>query len=156
MPFEPDLRSSKMDSAEGLGIARNRYLNWWRDLPEDFREAFDDEGGDARVTAALGAAPDNIGMWAPMATRAREESELIGFWIAWHQAGGFQALEVSGWNRATIYRKLRRFRTVYGVHPDEHDFDWIRLDLWRSWFNDLGVELSEPEPAPKTSKKRKG
>lgn len=154
VPFEPDLRSSKMESSEGRGIARSRWLNWWRQLPQDLREALGDDVGHSRVTVGPGDLPLDTGPWAKMATEAREQSELIGFWIAWHQAGGFQALELSGWNRATIYRKLRRFRTVFGAHPDEYDFDWITLDLTRSWFDDLGVELSEPasKPVPKRRK----
>ena len=58
-----------------------------------------------------------------------EESELLGFWLAWWRAGGFSGLEGAGWNRATIFRKLRRFPTTFGVHPDEYKPDWIQLDL---------------------------
>ena len=64
-----------------------------------------------------------------MAGWAKERSELIGFWVAWHLAGGFRQLEAGGWHRATIFRKVRRFRTVFGSHPDEATFPWMRLDL---------------------------
>ena len=58
-----------------------------------------------------------------------EDAELIGFWVAWHKAGGFGGLEAGGWHRATIYRKIRRFRARFGAHPDEYRFEWIKLDL---------------------------
>lgn len=148
MPFEPDLRSSKMESSEGRGIARARWLSWCASLPDDFREAMDLDTGIDRVERAYDEPPPTFG--ADWAKNIREQSELIGFWIAWHQAGGFQALELSGWNRATVYRKLKQFRTAFGAHPDEYDFDWIELDLSRSWFAELGVEL-----APSTTKSRK-
>jgi hypothetical protein len=66
-----------------------------------------------------------------------DDSELIGFWVAWHQAGGFAHLESGGWHRATIFRKIRKFRTRFGAHPDEYTFPWIKLDLKRSWSDDL-------------------
>ncbi len=71
-----------------------------------------------------------------------ERSELIGFWTAWHQAGGFGNLERGGWHRATIFRKLRRFRTAFGAHPDEYRFDWIRLDLRTVWSEDIRARLA--------------
>ena len=58
-----------------------------------------------------------------------EDAELIGFWVAWHRAGGFAGLESGGWHRATIYRKIRRFRARFGDHPDEYRFE---LDQARS------------------------
>ncbi len=74
-----------------------------------------------------------------------EESELIGFWLAWWRAGGFAGLEAAGWNRATIFRRLRRYRTVFGVHPDDHHPAWIALDLPAVWADSLRRRL-EPEP----------
>ena len=50
--------------------------------------------------------------------------------MAWHRAGGFAELEVGGWHRATIFRKVRRFRGAFGAHPDEYT-PWIRLNLER-------------------------
>jgi hypothetical protein len=70
-----------------------------------------------------------------------EESELLGFWLAWWRAGGFAGLEGAGWNRATIFRKLRRFRTTFGVHPDEYQPNWIQLDLSKVWAERLRSRL---------------
>ena len=76
-----------------------------------------------------------------------ERSELIGFWVAWHLAGGFDALERGGWHRATIFRKVRRFRSRYGTHPDEYVFPWITLDLEKAWAErHLPPTRSGPQP----------
>ncbi len=86
-----------------------------------------------------------------IATQAREESELIGFWIAWHSAGGFRQLEASGWHRATIYRKTRDFRDAFKVHPDEATFEWITLDLrplWRQRVLDTISHAYGADPPP--------
>ena len=64
-----------------------------------------------------------------LAADALEQSELIGFWVAWHLGGGFQKLERGGWYRATIFRKIRRFRAAYGAHPDEFVFPSIPSTL---------------------------
>lgn len=153
MSFEPDLRASKMESSEGRGIARSRWLRWWESLPEDLRDALGEDTGYDRVNAEDYEGPrPNTGLWHDVATEAREQSELVGFWVTWHKAGGFQALELSGWNRATIYRKLRRFRIVFDAHPDEYDFPWITLDLTALWLDELGVR-SMDEPLPPKRKR---
>jgi hypothetical protein len=72
-----------------------------------------------------------------LAAEARERSELIGFWVAWHLAGGFHNLELGGWHRATIYRKVHRFRAAFGAHPDEYVFPWIELDLKSAWAEEI-------------------
>ena len=79
-----------------------------------------------------------------MARGVIEDAELIGFWVAWHKAGGFAGLEAGGWHRATIYRKVRRFRSRFGTHPDEYRFEWIKLDLRRAWSDDLEDFLQHP------------
>ena len=53
--------------------------------------------------------------------------------MAWHLAGGFDNLEGGGWHRATIFRKVRRFRAAYGAHPDGFVFPWMQLDLDTAW-----------------------
>lgn len=126
-PPAPDYRSDKMDSPEGRGIARGRFLVFWDGVdPVDLEES---PSGPALMDSA----------WVPEEARthvsrqALEQSELIGFWVAWHRSGGFQELENSGWHRATIFRKVRRFRAGFGVHPDEWKPDWIKLDTAKVW-----------------------
>jgi hypothetical protein len=67
-----------------------------------------------------------------------EESELLGFWLAWWRA---------------IFRKLRRFRTTFGVHPDEYQPEWIQLDLPKVWAERLRSRLAAsvgPDPTDGT------
>jgi hypothetical protein len=125
-----DYRTDKMLTAEGRGLALARW------------EVFCDDELDQLVDEALTgigptrlARPDDAetALRDELAVQARERSELIGFWIAWHSAGGFTQLERSGWHCATIYRKARDFRDAFGMHPDEATFDWITLDLRPLW-----------------------
>ncbi|MGE0881259.1 MAG: hypothetical protein AB7L13_12420 [Acidimicrobiia bacterium] len=60
-------------------------------------------------------------------------SELIGFWVMWHVSGGFDRLEQAGWHRATIYRKVARFKDFFGVHPDDYEFGWLHVDAEQVW-----------------------
>lgn len=113
---QPDFRSEKSETSEGAGEARARW------------EAYIDSVDPSVLQAAFGSREDALGpRWA------KETSELVGFWVAWHIAGGFEALEWAGWNRATIFRKVRRFRAVFGAHPDEYSFSFIGLDPHRYW-----------------------
>jgi len=134
-PSSPDYRSDKMESLEGKAIARGRFLVFWDAVDPDVLEE----------TSAASAQPG--ASWMPEEVRthvsrqAVEESELIGFWVAWHRSGGFQELEHSGWHRATIFRKIRRFRAAYGLHPDEWQPDWLKLDTTKVWRSQLELDL---------------
>ena len=118
MTEDLDFRSDKSDSAEGGRVAVNRWAGYHHNLDEDVvAQAFSTpaqsmEELDPEIRDALAA-------------DALERSELIGFWVAWHLAGGFDNLERGGWHRATIFRKIRRFRATYGAHPDEFVFPWM-------------------------------
>ena len=59
---------------------------------------------------------------------AKMRLEMLGFWLAWHLHGGFEGLERMGMNRATIFRKISKFRTVFGQHPDEYRFAGVEVD----------------------------
>ncbi len=135
-PASPDYRSDKMDSLEGKAIARGRFLVFW-------------DAVDSAELEEASTAPTLLNAsWVPEEVRthvsrqAVEESELIGFWVAWHRSGGFQELERSGWHRATIFRKIRRFRAAYGVHPDEWQPNWIKLDTAKVWRSQLDLDLA--------------
>jgi hypothetical protein len=113
-----------MDTAEGRGIAHHRLGGFIGTLDED------------NVADLLTNPPFSSAMLRSLDEKAhrawvKEMSELVGFWITWHAAGGFDRLEVAGWNRATIFRKVKRFREAFGAHPDEYRFDWINLDVER-------------------------
>ena len=118
MTNQPDFRTDKSDSVEGAGRATAPR---WYAYPRHPRRrraggGLPDAGPRARRTRIPTSLRDDI------AEDAMEQSELIGFWVAWHMAGGFAALEEGGWRRATIFRKVRRFRARYGAHPDDYSF----------------------------------
>lgn len=137
----PDFRAEKMDSLEGKGLAAERREAWFENLDlDDLAWAYGHKDGYEE----LDEDPDpeeTIRYEAVKAKWALERADLIGFWVAWHAAGGFRALERGGWNRATIFRKVRRFRAVFGQHPDEYQFDWIRLDPRRLWDEQLRLDV---------------
>lgn len=147
----PDFRSDKSDSLEGSGIARARY--------DSFHNAVDDDvWADIYFARKAAGWPDRapltqeeIDLHVPnevleeINDRVLEDSELLGFWLAWHLAGGFSKLQEAGWHRTTIHRKMRRFRARYGEHPDEFSLPWLRLDLPKAWRAAL-VEKMHPEP----------
>lgn len=140
-----DLRAARSDSSEGTGLAkarRERFLGSYE--PSDrvgvgsgptFRgidPSIVDEVRDAHADEMVSSAAD------------------IGFWIAWHQAGGFEALERLGWHRTTVFRKLKRFRARFGQHPDAWNPGWISLDLERLWKAeiDFAIDLRDGSAHP--------
>jgi len=142
MPEASDYRSDKMDSLEGYGIARARWKAWHDDVPDDVYADIYFARQEAGWPEPMSSEdwednppPDEI--LEEIATRAVESSELLGFFIAWHLAGGFAKLQDAGWHRATIHRKIRRFRDRYGVHPDEFRLPWMKLDLVKAWDQEL-------------------
>jgi hypothetical protein len=142
----PDYRSDRSESPEGRGIAYGRSAAFWNSLPESVRDSVTHD------VDIPGSSIDDYPAFVrdQVTSTVVEDAELIGFWVAWHKAGGFGGLEAAGWHRATIYRKIRRFRVRFGSHPDEHRFEWIKLDLKRAWSDELEEFLDpfgRPEPA---------
>ena len=135
----PDFRSDPSDSPEGRGIACGRRSSFWRAVPQDIRAELNEEPSHGSFEEMPALVRDDV------AAAVVEDAELIGFWVAWHQAGGFASLELGGWHRATIYRKIRRFRARFGAHPDEYRFSWITLDLERAWSDELNELLDRNE-----------
>ena len=138
MTEAPDFRSDRSESPEGRGIAYGRHAAFWNSVPDNVR-------AEAAEEATLSSIEDYPALIRDDAARTVvEDAELIGFWVAWHKAGGFAGLESGGWHRATIYRKVRRFRARFGAHPDEYRFEWIKLDLRRAWSDELEDFLQHP------------
>jgi len=108
---EKDFRSEAMESREGEGRAR---------------KAWDEVPGTAKL-----ASPISLPVVGALA-RTRTE-ELLGFWLIWHFYGGFDGLERWGMNRATIFRKVGRFRQVYGEHPDVFQMPGVKIDVKAYW-----------------------
>jgi hypothetical protein len=145
MTDAPDFRSDPSESPEGRGIAYGRLAAFWDSMPNNVR-------AEASREATIASIEDYPAFIREQVTStAVEDAELIGFWVAWHKAGGFGGLEAGGWHRATVYRKIRRFRARFGAHPDEHRFEWIKLDLRRAWSEELEDALItsvNPDPDP--------
>ncbi|MHB1516794.1 MAG: hypothetical protein ACYCVN_01645 [Acidimicrobiales bacterium] len=140
-----DLRAARSDSSEGTGLAkarRERFIGRYE--PSD------------RVRVGPGSRPRGVDPSMVDEVRDAHADEMvaatadIGFWIAWHQAGGFEALERLGWHRTTIFRKLKRFRSRFGEHPDTWDPGWINLDLERLWKAevDFAIDLRDGSAHP--------
>jgi hypothetical protein len=147
MSQKDDFRADKM-SLEGRGIAQARYEAFVRnELDDVLSDAIDPDhlprapipthANIDELEADIGPMPELRQELEEakecIAVTAKERSELIGFWCAWHMAGGFARLESAGWHRATIYRKIHRFRATFGAHPDEYEFSWIHPDPRRYW-----------------------
>lgn len=93
-----------MESPEGRGIARRAWEAYSRTVQ---RAA---EPAARRVAAPLGV-------------------DLIGFWLTWHLEGGFEGLRRLGMSRASIYRRISRFRKITGKHPDEWVMPGVAIDV---------------------------
>lgn len=157
MAGAPDYRSDKSASLEGQGIAYARWRTFHHDLPEDIWEDIyfarvevglitPGGGVDLEDPEQNPVPPEVLAAASAELTRgAVEESELYGFYVAWHLAGGFAKLQEAGWHRATIHRKIRRFRARFGQHPDELFFPWLRLDVEKAWKQRI-VEALHPQP----------
>ena len=141
MTPDQDYRSEKMESREGRGLALERRRRWEDQIPADVWDAAHAGGHSPQSLDRLLGAERAAEFRRQVSADAKEQAELMGFWLSWHLAGGFAGLESGGWNRATLFRKVKRFRTVFGSHPDEHSFDFIQLNPGQAWHSDLLVLL---------------
>lgn len=99
-----DFRSDRMESPEGRGIARRAWEAYSRNVQRAAEPAV------RRVAAPIGV-------------------DLVGFWLTWHLEGGFQGLLRLGMSRASIYRRVSRFRKITGQHPDEWQMPGVTVDV---------------------------
>lgn len=106
--MSPDYRSDAMHSREGEGRAKRAY---------------EEAGGLLKGRGRT----KGMGLAGAFARQINEDA--IGFWLLWHVRGGFDGLERHGMHRATIFRKVNRFRQLYGVHPDVFEMPGITIDL---------------------------
>jgi hypothetical protein len=120
--------SKSLRNAEGAGKALRRLLDFASAVHRQDPDA--ELIGDVLFHPPFSAAPF---VEAPPVKSAAVFSELVGFWVTWHVTGGFERLELAGWHRATIYRKVARFREFFGAHPDEYEFDWLKIDAEKVW-----------------------
>lgn len=113
---DQDFRSDRSESAEGKGIARRSWDAYARKVNEKagplVRPILDPPAGAAARTVI---------------------EDLVGFWVLWHLYGGFEGLQRYGLHRATVFRKVKRFRQLFGEHPDEFSFPGISVDPKTYW-----------------------
>lgn len=93
-----------MESSEGKGIARRAW-----------------EAYESAIEPAVKPLAQRVA--APIAL------DLMGFWLVWHLHGGFEGLRDLGMSRASIYRRIKLFRSAYGVHPDEFSLPGVKIDV---------------------------
>ena len=103
-----DFRSDPMETREGKGLARRAWDSYARTVNKASLPLL--EPLVEKISAAV-------------------VTDLVGFWLTWHLEGGFEGFERMGMHRATIFRKVSRFRKVFGKHPDEFEFPGVRIDL---------------------------
>src|SRR5271154_2341599 len=112
----PDFRSDRMDSIEGKGRARQVW--------DSYRRAIDKTVMPVVLPVARPGAEALARKWMV---------DLLGFWMLWHLYGGFEGLEEFGMHPSTIWRKVSRFRQVFGKHPDEFEFPGVTIDPKAYW-----------------------
>jgi hypothetical protein len=130
---KPDFRSKRSATPEGQGIARR---------------AWDSYAAVTNRTLGPVLHPILDPVMDPAAKRIARDwvGDLLGFYVLWHLYGGFEGLERFGMHRATIFRKVNRFRQVFGVHPDEWKMDGINIDAEAYWTAE-GKKVG-PQPRP--------
>ena len=108
----PDFRSSPSETPEGKGRARRAW------------DAYSNAVGVV-ASPLLDPTSKRIAMAL--------SGDLLGFWLSWHLNGGFEGLVESGMHPSTVWRKVKRFRTILGVHPDEFRVDGVSIDPAAFW-----------------------
>jgi hypothetical protein len=100
-----------MESPEGQGIAHTAW----------------DEA--AQRGATLGGRKLTLIQRLLRKTSLPTSLDLWGFWLVWHLHGGFDGLRRLGMSRSAIYRRVKDFRTMMGVHPDEFVMPGVSIDV---------------------------
>lgn len=105
----PDFRSDPSSSPEGHG----RAVRAWDAYTKAMRPAIEPV---ARSVARK---------WT---------ADLVGFYVLWHAYGGFEGLEQRyGMHKATIWRKVAKFRLAFGEHPDVYVMPGVAIDPAAYW-----------------------
>lgn len=111
-----DFRSEPSDTPEGKGVAR-------------------------RAWDAYAAKAEPVAAPLARALSRKYTTDMIGFWVVWHAYGGFDGLhERYGMHPSTIWRKVAKFRRLYGAHPDEYRIAGVNVDTASFWAAALADE----------------
>lgn len=97
--------------------------------------------GKGKARAAWDAYARTMNRHAPAPVKAynrsvaaKQVSELVGFWVLWHLYGGFEGMvDRIGMHPTTVWRKVKRFRTVFHQHPDVFEMPGITVDPAAYW-----------------------
>jgi len=108
----PDFRADPMESADGKGVARRAWDAYVKKSNQMFGPALHPLIRPAAEKIAGSVVVD-----------------LVGFWLTWHLEGGFEGLQRAGMSRSAIYRRIKLFRSIYGMHPDEYVLPGVTIDL---------------------------
>ena len=49
--------------------------------------------------------------------------------MTWQLEGGFEGLRRIGMSRSAIYRRVKLFRSMTGLHPDEYVMPGVEIDV---------------------------
>lgn len=114
--MSPDFRADRSETPDGKGRARAAWDAYARTVNRVTLPVL-----EPVITAA--------------ATRiaATQTADLVGFWMLWHLHGGFEGLVELGMHPTTVWRKVKRFRTVFGTHPDEFEMPGVTIDVGVYW-----------------------
>lgn len=101
-----------MESADGKGFARRAWDGYVKKTNQWFGPALRPlvEPGAKKLAGSLTV-------------------DLFGFWLIWHLEGGYEGLRRLGLSRSAIYRRIKLFRTISGMHPDEYVLPGVEIDL---------------------------
>jgi hypothetical protein len=114
-----DFRSERMPTPEGEGNARDAWDEVWTDT--------------YRLSRAINERIYAIAPWLKRVNRpqaGRAAVDLVGFWVMWHLAGGFDGVQqATSMSRAAMYRRIALFREVFGEHPDVFRMPGVTIDL---------------------------
>jgi hypothetical protein len=137
-----------MESGSGGFLGRTAYSDYAVTMTDDLRkqrlESSEGAGRARRVWEAYAATVNRLR--PAVVDRAVQRlavgwtEELVGFWVCWHLYGGFEGLQRAGWERRTIYRRLKKFRLAFGKHPDEYQLVGVGLDPEAFWDAYLDVD----------------
>ena len=101
-----------MDSADGKGMARRAWDAYVKKSNQVFGPA---------LHPLIRPTAEKIGGSVAV--------DLVGFWLTWHLEGGFEGVRRVGMSRSAIYRRIKMFRSLTGMHPDEFEMPGVSIDL---------------------------
>ena len=113
-----DFRSERMPSPEGEGRAKDSLEEGWQTF---YRV---NKAVNVPVYAAFPGIKQALRGYA-----SAKLFDLLGFWVMWRLAGGFDGMQKSvGMSRSGVFRRVALFREVFGEHPDVYEFPGITID----------------------------